>query len=63
MNKPELVQSCVKKFQLETIGKEIEKTSNGIYPLRDVHVRKFKVVKSPEQSTTTTSFITNIAVI
>lgn len=47
VNKSDL-QSCVKKFQLETIGKDIEKMSNGIYPLRDVHVRKVKVVKSPK---------------
>ena len=42
------LHGCVKKFQLETIGKDIEKMSNGIYPLRDVHVRKVKVVKAPK---------------
>ena len=42
------LQSCVKKFQLETIGKDIEKMSNGIYPLREVHVHKVKVLKVPK---------------
>jgi len=42
------LQSCVKKFQLETIGKDIENMSNRIYPLRDVHVRKVKVLRLPK---------------
>jgi len=39
---------CVKKFQLEVIGKEIQKKASGIYPLRDVTVRKVKILKAPK---------------
>eukprot|EP00667_Euglena_gracilis_P023251 EG_transcript_26209 len=42
------LQSCVKKFQLETIGKDIETASSRYYPLRDVHVRKVKVLHLPK---------------
>jgi small subunit ribosomal protein S3Ae len=38
----------VKKFQLEVIGKDIEKACSGIFPLRDVMIRKVKLVKSPK---------------
>jgi len=38
----------VKKFQLEVIGKDIEKACSGIFPLRDVLIRKVKLVKSPK---------------
>jgi len=39
---------AVKKFQLEVIGKEIQKKASGIYPLRDVTVRKVKIIKAPK---------------
>lgn len=47
------VKSCdlkelVRKFNTESIGKEIQKATVGIYPLRDVHVRKVKILKSPK---------------
>lgn len=29
------------------MGKEIEKVSQGIYPLQNVYIRKVKIVKSP----------------
>eukprot|EP00996_Jenningsia_fusiforme_P001390 NODE_2277_length_1242_cov_362.227158_g2073_i0.p1 GENE.NODE_2277_length_1242_cov_362.227158_g2073_i0~~NODE_2277_length_1242_cov_362.227158_g2073_i0.p1 ORF type:complete len:254 (+),score=64.34 NODE_2277_length_1242_cov_362.227158_g2073_i0:397-1158(+) len=41
------LQSNIKKFQLELIGKDIERAATRIYPLRDVCVRKVKVVKTP----------------
>merc|ERR1712224_1016388 len=36
------------KFVPEFIGKEIEKACNGIYPLKDVFIRKAKVLKKPK---------------
>ncbi|GAB7362392.1 hypothetical protein MBLNU230_g2716t1 [Neophaeotheca triangularis] len=32
----------------EVIGREIEKSTQGIYPLQNVHVRKLKLLKSPK---------------
>ncbi len=32
----------------EVIGREIEKSTNGIYPLQNVHVRKVKLLKQPK---------------
>jgi len=32
----------------EVMGREIEKATQGIYPLRDVHVRKVKLLKAPK---------------
>jgi len=32
----------------EVIGREIEKSTQGIYPLQNVHVRKVKLLKSPK---------------
>jgi len=32
----------------EVIGREIEKSTQGIYPLQNVHVRKVKLIKSPK---------------
>jgi len=32
----------------ELIGREIEKSCQGIYPLQNVHVRKVKLLKSPK---------------
>ncbi|CAN1271884.1 40S ribosomal protein S3a, partial [Linum perenne] len=46
-------QSCdlkdlVKKFIPESIGKEIEKATVGIYPLQNVFIRKVKILKAPK---------------
>lgn len=41
----ELVQ---KKFIPETIGREIDKATEGIYPLKDVMIRKVKMLKAPK---------------
>eukprot|EP00906_Rhabdomonas_costata_P021463 RCo031167 len=40
--------SVVQKFQHETIGKDIERASNPIYPLRDVFVKKVKLIRRPK---------------
>ena len=32
----------------DSIGKDIEKVSQGIYPLHDVYIRKVKVLKKPK---------------
>merc|ERR1711964_703014 len=32
----------------EVIGREIEKATQGIYPLQNVHVRKVKLLKAPK---------------
>eukprot|EP01004_Peranema_trichophorum_P007313 NODE_6093_length_927_cov_344.490050_g5502_i0.p1 GENE.NODE_6093_length_927_cov_344.490050_g5502_i0~~NODE_6093_length_927_cov_344.490050_g5502_i0.p1 ORF type:complete len:256 (+),score=53.42 NODE_6093_length_927_cov_344.490050_g5502_i0:57-824(+) len=42
------LQKCVEKFKLETIGTDVQKAANGIYPLRDVVIRKVKVIKAPK---------------
>jgi len=36
------------KFIAESIGREIEKATQGIYPLQNVLIRKVKVLKSPK---------------
>ena len=46
-------QSCTlsqltTKLIPEVIGREIEKATQGIYPLQNVHVRKVKLLKSPK---------------
>jgi len=46
-------QSCTlsqltTKLIPEVIGREIEKSTQGIYPLQNVHVRKVKLLKSPK---------------
>jgi len=46
-------QSCtlnqlVTKLIPEVIGREIEKSCQGIYPLQNVHVRKVKLLKAPK---------------
>jgi small subunit ribosomal protein S3Ae len=38
----------VKKFLPESIGKEIEKQCQGVYPLQNVFIRKVKVLKTPK---------------
>jgi len=32
----------------DSIGKDIEKTCQGIYPLHDVYIRKVKCLKKPK---------------
>ncbi|CAA0829095.1 40S ribosomal protein S3a-1 [Striga hermonthica] len=46
-------QSCVlselvQKFIPESIGKEIEKATQSIYPLQNVYIRKVKILKAPK---------------
>jgi len=43
-----MLRDLVKKLIPESIGKEIEKQCEGIFPLKDVHVRKVKVLKKPK---------------
>jgi small subunit ribosomal protein S3Ae len=42
------LRDLVKKLIPESIGKEIEKQTQGIYPLKDVLVRKVKIMKKPK---------------
>lgn len=42
------MKELVRKLAAEVIGKDIEKAVCGIYPLRDVFVRKVKVLRSPK---------------
>merc|ERR1711937_622831 len=42
------LRELVKKLIPEAIGKEIEKQTQGIYPLKDVLVRKCKILKKPK---------------
>jgi len=42
------LRDLVKKLIPESIGKEIEKQTQGIYPLKDVLVRKVKILKKPK---------------
>jgi small subunit ribosomal protein S3Ae len=42
------LKELVRKFIPEVIGKEIEKAVAGIYPLRDVYIRKVKVLRTPK---------------
>lgn len=42
------LKELVQKFVPESIGREIEKASKGIYPLRDVYLRKAKIIKTPK---------------
>jgi len=42
------LRDLVKKVIPESIGKEIEKQCEGIFPLKDVHIRKIKVLKKPK---------------
>lgn len=41
------LKELVQKFIPESIGKEIEKACQSIYPLQNVYVRKVKVLKTP----------------
>jgi len=42
------LKELVQKFVPEVIGSEIEKSCKSIYPLRDVFVRKVKILKAPK---------------
>ena len=42
------LKELVLKFLPETISKEIEKAVQGIYPLKDVYIRKVKVLSKPK---------------
>ena len=42
------IKELVQKLIPEVIGREIEKACQGIYPLKDVYVRKVKVIKRPK---------------
>lgn len=42
------LNELVAKFIPEIIGKEIEKATQGIYPLQNVFIRKVKVLRSPK---------------
>jgi small subunit ribosomal protein S3Ae len=42
------LKELVAKFIPEVIGKEIEKATQGIYPLQSVFIRKVKILKAPK---------------
>jgi len=42
------LRDLVKNLIPEVIGKEIEKQTQGIYPLKDVLIRKVKIIKKPK---------------
>jgi small subunit ribosomal protein S3Ae len=42
------LKTLVAKFIPESIGKEIEKSCSGIYPLQNVFIRKVKTIKKPK---------------
>ncbi|CAO2837056.1 unnamed protein product [Amaranthus hypochondriacus] len=42
------LKELVAKFIPESIGKEIEKATTGIYPLQNVYIRKVKILKAPK---------------
>merc|ERR1712110_822159 len=42
------LRELVKKLIPESIGQEIEKQTQGIFPLKDVLVRKVKILKKPK---------------
>merc|ERR1719440_1150770 len=43
-----MLRDFVKKLIAESIGKEIEKQTQGIFPLKDAMIRKVKVLKKPK---------------
>merc|ERR1712083_900121 len=47
VNKVQL-RDVVKKLIPESIGKQIEKETQGIFPLKDVHIKKVKILKKPK---------------
>jgi len=42
------LKELVAKFIPEVIGKEIEKVTQGIYPLQNTFIRKVKILKAPK---------------
>jgi len=42
------LKGVVNKLIPDSIGKDIEKKCQGIYPLHDVYIRKVKVLKKPK---------------
>merc|ERR1712037_447516 len=42
------LRELVKKLIPEVIGKEIEKRTQSIFPLKDVLIRKVKIIKKPK---------------
>merc|ERR1712137_683760 len=42
------LRDSVKKLIPEVIGKEIEKRAQSIFPLKDVLIRKVKIIKKPK---------------
>jgi len=42
------LKDLVQKFIPESIGREIEKACQGIFPLQNVYIRKVKILKSPK---------------
>ena len=42
------LREFVAKLIPEVMGREIEKSTQGIYPLKDVYIRKVKVLKRPK---------------
>jgi len=42
------LKELVQKFFPESIGREIEKACQGIYPLQNVYIRKAKILRSPK---------------
>jgi len=44
------LKDLVGKFIPESIGKQIEKECNFIYPLKDVFIRKVKILKAPRHN-------------
>jgi len=42
------LNELINKLMVGTIGGEIEKATQGIYPLQNVHIRKAKVIRAPK---------------
>lgn len=42
------LKALVAKFIPESIGKEIDKATQNIYPLQNVFIRKVKILKAPK---------------
>jgi len=42
------LRQVFQKFMAESIGKQIEQETQGIYPLKDCYIRKCKVLKRPK---------------
>merc|ERR1712039_433136 len=42
------LRDLVKKLIAESIGKEIQRQTQGIFPLKDVLIRKVKIIKKPK---------------